>query len=118
MTVLRQSHKQELPNPQSAQTEPASKSQLPKKYKRIWELGECIAFSIVGFWVNPYLSFWLSLIWLLLRWTIEDIAENRRAGEMNKTGVPALALYLALLVGTPIPTQQILPQNPTEQLKQ
>ncbi|MBW4492367.1 MAG: hypothetical protein KME26_04630 [Oscillatoria princeps RMCB-10] len=118
MTVLRQTHKKELPNPQSAQREPKSQSQPPTKPKRIRELGECLAFNIVGFWANPVQSFWLSLIWLLLSWIIEDIADKRRAGEMKKTGVPALALYLALLAGTPIPTQEILPQNPTEKLKQ
>ncbi|WP_017719434.1 hypothetical protein [Kamptonema formosum] len=118
MTVLRPTHKQELPNPQSAQRELTNQSQLPKKYKRIWELFDCLALNIVGFWVNPYLSLWLSLIWLLLSWIIEDIAEKRRAGERKKTGVPALALYLALLAGTPILTFQLLSQNPTEQLKQ
>jgi hypothetical protein len=118
MNVFSQPPNKELPNPQSAEREPKSQSQPSKTYKRIWELGECIAFSIVGFWVNPYQSFWLSLIWLLLCWTIEDIAENRRAGEINKTVVPALAIYLALLAGTPIHTHHILPQNPTEKLKQ
>jgi hypothetical protein len=117
MNVLAQTHKKELPNPQSAQREPKSQSQPPNKPNRIRELGECIAFNIVGFWANPVQSFWLSLIWLLLSWIIEDIAEKRPACEMKKTGVPALALYLALLAGTPIPTQEILPQNPTEKLK-